>query len=202
MLLPKPDGDFAPAPIGNHPARCYRVIDLGTQQGAYMGKPKIQHKVMISWELFSDEKMQDGRNYMVSNSYTLSGSEKSRLRQHLESWRGRGFTEADWNTFHIEKLIGVPCLLQIVHDPKDGGGVYANISSIAGVPKGLTVPAMTCDPLFFSLDPKEYKPDAYAKLSDNLKLTIHKSPEWAELNRTPVEHDDGARNSMNDDIPF
>lgn len=204
MLIPKPEGDFTPPPPGNHPARCYRVIDLGTQQGSYMGKPKIQHKIMIGWELFCDEKLPDGRNFSINNRYTLSGSERAALRQHLEAWRGRAFSEGDWNSFHIESIIGVPCLLQVKHDPKDGGGVYANIASVAGVPKGFQVPELTQEKLFFSLDPKEYKKDAYDKLSDNLKLTIHKSPEWSVLNGNGSydQHDAPPRDSMDDDIPF
>lgn len=201
MLIPKPDGDFTPPPAGNHMARCYRVVDLGTQKGEYMGKPKIQHKIMIGWELFCEEKMQDGRNFSINNRYTLSGSERSALRQHLEAWRGRAFNEGDWNTFHIEKLINVPCLLQIKHETKDGK-TYANIASIGSVPKGLQVPELTNPTLFFSLDPKEYEPTTYEKLSDNLKLTIHKSPEWAVLQGNGPSTEHPPTDSMDDDIPF
>lgn len=203
MLIPKPEGDFTPPPPGNHPARCYRVVDLGTQQGSYMGKPKIQHKIMIGWELFCDEKLPDGRNFTISSRYTLSGSDRSMLRQHLEAWRGRAFGEDDWNTFHIEKIIGQPCLLQVKHETKDGT-TYSNIASVAGVPKGFPVPDLTNDTLFFSLGPKEYQKAAYEKLSDNLKLTVHKSPEWAVLNGNGHDHEQEApvRDAMDDEIPF
>lgn len=203
MLLPKPENDFTPPPAGNHPARCYRVIDLGTQSTNYMGKPKIQHKIMIGWELFCDEKLDDGRNFTVNNRYTFSGYERSTLRQHLEAWRGRAFTDMDWDTFHIESIIGKACLLQIKHDPKDGGGVYANIASIGSIPKGLEVPALTNETVFFSLDPKEFKREAFDKLSDNLKITIQKSPEWAELNSPgpQQEHIAEAHDDLDSSIP-
>ena len=38
-------GDFTPVPPGMHLARCYRVIDLGTQSGTYLGVVTKKQKV-------------------------------------------------------------------------------------------------------------------------------------------------------------
>ena len=60
--LPKPNEskNFAPAPNGPHPAACFRIIDLGTQEDDFKGKKNKRRKIVISWELFSEERMEDG----------------------------------------------------------------------------------------------------------------------------------------------
>ena len=46
-----PIGDFKPVPAGLHLARCYRIIDLGTQRSEYDGQENHQRKIMLGWEL-------------------------------------------------------------------------------------------------------------------------------------------------------
>src|SRR5260221_10547348 len=141
MHLPAPnERDFESPPAGTHLAVCYRVIDLGTQDSSYNGQQKRQHKVLVSWEL-PDEKMADGRPFTISQRYTWSMSEKAALRRDLESWRGKPFSDADFGDqgFDIRKLLGVGCLLTIVHTAKNGK-TYANITSIARLMKGMSTP--------------------------------------------------------------
>src|SRR6185295_11438565 len=107
MQIPRPnETEFELAPAGTHMAVCYRVIDLGTQSGTYMGKPKSQHKILVSWEL-PDEKMKDGRPFTIGQRYTWSMSEKATLRKHLEAWRGVPFTDADFGVdgFDVKNII-------------------------------------------------------------------------------------------------
>jgi hypothetical protein len=182
MYLPKPnDADFELPPAGTHSAVCYRVIDLGTQDSSYKGQPKRQHKVMISWEL-PDEKMKDGRPFTISQRYTWSMSEKAALRRDLESWRGKPFTDADFGEggFDIRKLLGVGCLLTIVHTEK-GDKKYANIKSVSGLMKGMAPPVMSNPAMFLGLTEDHWQPDVFYKLSDNLQATIKASPEYAAI---------------------
>src|ERR1700757_2472795 len=89
--------DFEMTPEGVYTARCYRIIDLGTQKGAEQFGGKEQHKVMVSWELVGtdDPKMQEGDNrgkpFSIHKRYTVSLSEKASLRADLEAWRGKKF---------------------------------------------------------------------------------------------------------------
>lgn len=210
-LPPPGGGDFTPPPAGTHLATCYRVIDLGTQLGEWKGKPKQQYKIIISWELHCDEKMDDGRAFTVSQRYTYSMSEKANLRKNLESWRGVPFTEADFagppNGFHIRKLIGAPCLLSIIHESKDGK-TYANIASISRLMKGMTPPPLENQKVYFSLDPAEFDRAVFDTFSENIKGTIMKSPEWNILvNGKPddepphlEEGDPGP--ALDDTVPF
>lgn len=183
--LPPPSqgGDFAPPPAGTWPAICYRIIDLGRQQTQYMGQTKVQHKIIISWEIADEEeRMADGRPWTVSNRYTWSMSEKSTLRHHLEAWRGKAFEEADFGPggFDIRKLLGVPCMLTILNEDK-GDKTYTNVTSVAKLPKNMIVGQLVNEIVYVWLEPEEFDKVAFDKLSDNLKQTIIKSPEYAML---------------------
>ena len=46
---------FERCPPGMHLARCYRIIDLGTQKTEYMGQMKYLRKIMLAWEIRSEE---------------------------------------------------------------------------------------------------------------------------------------------------
>ena len=184
MHLPAPnEREFELAPAGTHLAVCYRVIDLGTQDSSYNGQAKRQHKILISWEI-PDEKMSDGRPFTISQRYTWSMSEKAALRRDLESWRGKPFSEADFGEhgFDIQKIIGVGCLLTIVHNGKNGK-TYANISAIGKLMKGMQAPALSNPQAYLWINVERWNPEAFSKLSQGLQAAIMKSPEYAQLVR-------------------
>lgn len=205
MPLPKPtEAQFENPPAGTFMAICYRVIDLGTQDTTYQGQPKKQHKILVSWEL-PDEKMKDGRPFTISSRYTWSMSEKAALRKDLEAWRGAPFGEKDFGEggFDIQKIIGKPCLLTIVHTIK-GEKTYANIKGIAGLMKGMVPPErIENESVFLALNEEDFSADIFHKLSDNLQSTIRSSPEFAALmnggrNDGPIVE----RGALEDSVPF
>ena len=199
MLLPKPTGsDFELAPSGTFAARCYRFVDLGTQPKLYNGSTTLKRMVGISWEL-PDELMKDGKPFSIYQRYVWSMSEKSTLRKHLESWRGVKFVDADFGSFDTRKLIGVPCMIGITHVAKEGK-TYANISSISRPLKGLEVPAIVNEPLYFSLD--EFDQTAFDRLSQSMKQTIMASPEYATLFNHDFEHGAEVGDVISADCPF
>lgn len=129
---------------GTTQAVCCAVWDLGLQKGSYMGKEKIQHKIIIAWEIAekinAPESEYHGKPYMLNKKYTLSLSDKANLRKDLESWRGVPFSAAELeNGFDIEKLYGVNCYIGIKHEPdrNDASKVYANVTAILPPPKGI-----------------------------------------------------------------
>jgi hypothetical protein len=73
---------------GSYLARCFSVIDLGTQTTNVLadGKPTIkqQHKVLISFELFGEDSNGpltiDGKPMVINKKYTFSMNEAARLR--------------------------------------------------------------------------------------------------------------------------
>lgn len=202
--LPAPDDKtFQNVPEGNHIAVCYRVIDLGTIRGEYMGKENFRRKVLISWEI-PDEKMEDGRPFTIGQRFTWSMSEKAQLRKILESWRGKAFTEADFGPqgFDIINIIGAGCMLNVVHEAKNGK-TYANIASVAKLPKGMNAPAPTNQRSFVWLSREEFIEGNYENLSDGLKAIIQQAPEYRALSEPEhIVNADHASDMPRDEILF
>lgn len=124
--------DFTPAPEGLWPAVCIDVVDLGIVKSQWGDK----HKVQLRWALEEIDPKTE-KPHMVVKRYTLSLHEKASLRRELETWRGRKFTAQESEGFDLEKLIGVNCQLQIMHNIQAEGDVYANIQAIVPAAKGV-----------------------------------------------------------------
>lgn len=173
------DGEgFLMAPEGTHIARCFKVIDLGTQHNAKYNN--YSHKIMISWEL-PEELIQEGelagQPYAVSQWYTLSLGEKANLRRDLEAWRGKSFTSDELQGFDISNLIGASCYLNLVHNKVDDK-TYINISSIIKLPKNMECPPAINEPVVFDLD--NFDEELFETFSDGLKEKIKSSKEYQE----------------------
>ena len=135
------DFNYLPAPSGSHAAVCCDVVDLGEMDNKWQPGKK-QPKVRIAFLI--DENMDDGTPFLVSSMFTASLHNKATLTKFLESWRGRGFTAEELEGFDLEKLLGVPALLQIVHKEHDGR-VYANVQTVMALPKSMTPPVIGPD---------------------------------------------------------
>lgn len=151
-------GDFTPMPSGNHVAVCNMVVDLGKQRIDYNGESKVQHKVWIRWETpherltwtDRDGKENEGPR-VIGKQYTLSLHENATLRADLENWRGRAFTEEERKGFDVSKLLGAPCMLNIIHEAK-GQKTYANVKGIGALPKGMDKPQSSIGLLLYDSD--------------------------------------------------
>jgi hypothetical protein len=135
-------GDFDPAPIGQHAVVCCDVYDMGMMDD-HFNEGKQVHNVMLYWMM--SECMEDGRPFLLTQIYTLSLHEKSNLRKTLESWRGKTFSETELEGFDLEKLIGVPALVNVIHVEDRKGKTRARISSLMGLPKGMQAPTIYPD---------------------------------------------------------
>jgi hypothetical protein len=137
LLLPQNDSNFELPPAGMHPAICYQLIDIGTHDFPYQGKPDIGRRLEIWWEL-PNECMQDGRPFSMWRRWKYSGNEKARMRIDLEAWRGAKFNEGDFGRFDITTVLGKSCMLNILHENREGTD-YANIVGIGPMVKGVRV---------------------------------------------------------------
>ncbi len=126
---------FKPAPAGVHQAVCVDVVDMGLMEVTWLGVTKKKPKLRVVWQI--EELMEDGKPFIVQKRYTASLHEKAGLRKDLESWRGRAFTDAELDEFDVEKLLGVNCLLNVVHVVREGQ-TYANVSAVMPIQKGMT----------------------------------------------------------------
>lgn len=146
----KQETKVEPLSAGMHIAVCYAVIDLGVQfNEAYQ---KEQHKIMLIWETDETMTTADGevKPKAISKEFALSLHEKSDLFKTLTSWRGRAFTEEELEGFDVSKVLGAPCMLNIVTAEKNDK-TYSNISSVTPLMKGLPVPNLVNKKVLFEL---------------------------------------------------
>ena len=199
--------DFKPVDAGTYVARCYSMVHIGTIEQEYMGEIKEQNKVRISWELptelkvFKEEKGEQPQS--VSKEFTLSMHEKANLRKFLESWRGKGFSEEEAKKFDVTKLLGKACMISIIHKTSKQGKLYAEISSISTLPKGMDCPAQINPSFEFTFTP--YDHDKFESLPDWLKDKIKASKEYRMMNEpdhAETNPDEPTMPSTNDDLPF
>ena len=185
-------GDFQPAPHGTHVARCFGLIDLGTQTSTF----GAAHKVLIRWELCA-EAMEDGRPFEISKFYTVSLHEKASLRKDLQAWRGRAFTEEELTGFALKNILGKCCLLSIVGkaSSKEGQGDRSVVGAVMALPKGTTCPPGVNPPIVWDMDSPNWS--VYAEMPEWLRKRIDESDEMVsgKLRRPgtaphPVTEDD------------
>lgn len=207
---------FKPVPVGMHLARCYRVVDLGTQNTTYMGETKKQHKVMVQFEVHGEDDngqplvTSKGEPMTISKNYTMSLNTEARLRKDLASWRSRDFTEAEKDGFSITNILGVWAMITVSESSGDNGKTYTNIVGINPVPakiKQAGLPEGFNKAQSFDLD----KPDMemFETFSDGLKAKITASPEWkkhehgvSETASSASRQQGSGFNDMDEDIPF
>jgi len=190
--------DFELIPTGTHLATCVTVVNLGIQSGGqYAPKPKHYigfevPSVRVKWTKDGVEHEGPG---IIGSRYTSSLSKKAILRQQLESWRGRAFTEQELEGFDLQVLLGKPCMISVVHTDD---GKYANIAAILGVMKGTEVPPPETPLLQY--DPTDANAAAeLAALPEWMQKLINSSlPEPTEPSPPPQ----GDPNDFDDDIPF
>ena len=197
LTATKRESDFEMTPAGAFVARCYRVIDLGTQKTEYMGQSKRAPKVMLAWELIGAKPMADGRPFSISKRYTVSTHEKSTLAKDLQAWRGRAFTAEEARAFNIGNVLGAYCLINVTHNTGGDGNVYANVTSIMPVPKGMPKPAAVNQNQVFDIDNPDM--ELFNSFSDKLKATIMQAEEWNKRNKKSTV-DDGRGYTSADDI--
>lgn len=182
---PKGGSDYVLPPAGSHLARCYRVIDLGTQKVKWQGVEKAQKKVMIVWELHGEDAdgkpliMDDGRPLVISKRFTPSLSAKATLRAFLVAWRGRQFTDEELSGFHLKNILDKWCMLNLTQDVGTDGKTYCNISSIGGVPSAIKkagLPEGVNPTVWFDIDEPDM--EVFDAFPDYLKKIITETPEW------------------------
>lgn len=191
-------GDFPLPDEGTHLGVCYMVVDLGIQAIEYKGKPKLQHRCMIGWEL-PRQLMDDGRPFVVSKEYTVSLNEKSNLYKDLVNWRGKHFTEEELEGFDIFKVLGVPAQVVVLH--KSG---WARVDGVSKLMQGIEAPKDLYNPLLrFSFEDGG-EPDQRIPEWIRNKIAEAKYRGWDEANaeREREEPPPAEPQDFDDDIPF
>lgn len=169
---------------GSYPARIYQLIQLGHipgYQGAVQNKVRIGFELPTELKVFSEEKGEQPR--VISQEYTLSFHEKSKLRKVIDACDPNALKVGEdgfIDEFDIEKLVGKECLITIAHKEKtDGSGVFAYIDGVTRLPKGMTCPKAINEPIVLSYD--NWKQEIYDKQPDFIKEKIKASQEYQQM---------------------
>lgn len=192
MVMAKDSGtSFENPEPGTYSAVCNKLIDLGTQEGEYQGVKNKRHQIIIGWEL--GEKNSKGEPFTVSGFYTVSLSDKSKLRPMLEAWRGAAFTADELMGFQMSTILGKPCMVSLVLNEKG----KIKVSSISKLPKGML--PLSAQTGLIDFDLEHFKVETFDKFSDKLKDIIKKSPEYAKATKTITAPDEDGANDRNDE---
>jgi hypothetical protein len=215
IIAKEGESNFTPVPTGMHLARCYRIVDLGTQKSEYQGQIKYLRKIMIQFEVHGED--DDGKPIVtnknepmsISKNFTLSLAEKATLRKDLSAWRGRDFTEEERKGFELKNVLGVWAMITVARDAGSNGKEYTNIKNINPVPKTIRsagLPEGHNKVAMFSIDNPDMQ--LFDTFSQFLQEKIKSSPEWqgkdsgGKAKSHQSEKPADAFADMADDIPF
>lgn len=176
-------GDFKRTPAGVHIGRCYRIVDLGTQEETYEGETKLMPKLAIYWELHGEDEEgkplvnDNGEPMTIWKEYTASLGKKAKLRSDLESWRGRAFTDEEAKGFEVPKLLNAYCMVNVTHKTSQQGKTYATVTSLTPLPAALrnAKPAAVLPSAVFDLNHPDER--LFETFHDKLKEKINNSME-------------------------
>jgi hypothetical protein len=204
------ESSFTPVPPGMHLARCYRIVDKGTQKSEYQGQVKYVQKVMIQFEVHGEDDQgkplltNKGEPLSISKNYTLILAERATLRKDLASWRGKDFTNEELRGFELKNVLGVWGMISVSMAKGNNGKDYTNIMSINpvpaaikknGLPEGFNTTAM------FTIENPDM--ELFETFSNGLREIIKSSPEWQARDGSNSQVRQGSSiGDMDDDIPF
>jgi hypothetical protein len=141
VLQSKAGGDFKPHPEGIHSAVCVDVIDLGLVETEFQGQRRLVNKVRLAFE--TEQKNEEGKNCIITKTFTASLHPKAKLADFLGKWRGRPVVPGE--SIDLAKLVGANCTLVISHQQNMVGRTYASIDAVSKPTKRL-VPSGSYDP--------------------------------------------------------
>jgi hypothetical protein len=166
------------------------VIDLGERVKSFVGKAeKISPVCALVFE--TGEVNEDGNPHAIQKEFTVSMFERAGLRQFLEAWRGKSYTEAEAQAgVPLNKLVGHAALVSVEHKTSASGRVYATFRTIGPLPKAIAVPDI---PPYVRADYWADRKTEYAA-----EVAKHRPPAPQEFADVP----DALQDGNDDDLPF
>lgn len=192
---------------GNQPAVIVAIIDLGTHEREFKGVSKNTPEIQIVWEL-TDQPKNEKENMLIGRSYSSYLSEKANLAKLIAGLSGKQFKDNE--EFDLTKLLGFPCLVNIVHGTSQAGNVYARVEGASRLPKGMEKPVAKRKPVAWEIDGSDKLPEHLDWLpfiiGEPVLEVIRRSAEWkaklaaARQDEKPV--DELADDSAEEEEPF
>jgi hypothetical protein len=177
-------------PAGTYVARCYSVVHVGHVTQKYMGEEKVVDLVRFTWELPTELKCFNQDKGMqpcaISKEMTFSLNEKSNLRAMLNAWRGKALTEEEAKAFDLAKLLGQPCMINLIHQPSKSNPdrVYERIAAVLPMMKGMSCPPQVNPSMEFSV--LDFDRPKFESLPSFLQEMIVGSKEYQAMMKAPA----------------
>lgn len=177
--------NYEPLAADNYAALCYQFIYLGhTPDNFNEGKKK--DSFILGFEIPDERRsFKEGEPeeaYKVNQEFTNSLNSKSNLRKFLEAWRGIAFTPEELKGFNLLKLIGAPCMLNIIHKEGTGekaGKKYLKIGSIAKLAKNMVKPQPFTPVQILTY--QNWNEEIFASLPEYIQAKIKSSDEYQQM---------------------
>ena len=99
----------------------------------FQGQKRLVNKVRVFFE--TEQKNEEGKNCVISKTFTASLHPKAKLAEFLGKWRGRPVVPGE--SIDLAKLIGANCTLVISHQQNMVGRTYASIDAVSKPTKRL-----------------------------------------------------------------
>lgn len=151
-------------------AKCYAVIDLGSQENEWKWVKKLQHQIQVSFETDQMWEFWDKGTLplTIHNTYSFFITDNSNLSKDLNSWIGKA--DAKMNIFD---LVGKTAELMILNKESKNGKIFPKIMAIKPWKKDWKI----INPeVMFSLD--SFSEDEFIKLPERLREKIQLAPEY------------------------
>jgi hypothetical protein len=145
-LTPPKKPQYEVVPAGNHVARLYEIMHIGTILTTGQYGERMQDKIRLTFELCNEKKEfkagEGEKPFSISREFTYSFGAKGHLRPFIDGMTGTKMRDDE--SPDLEALLGDACLLNVVHTT--GETVYANIQNASPLPKGMEAPALVNAP--------------------------------------------------------
>lgn len=162
----------------------YALWDLGMQYSEFYKQSR--ERLIVSFELPDVRIEIEGEDLprVVSKEYTHSYHTNATWRKHLESIRGKKFTDEERENFHPRQILGVNCLVEVGSREWEGK-TYNQVNNVAKLLKGISKKKAENEYGWYDLD------DEDANIPENcpdwIADKIKKSPDWQRLAGMDIE---------------
>lgn len=188
--------------MGNHVARLYQILHIGTIEDTYQGETRMVNKIRFTFELSNEKKeFKEGEGekpFSISKEMTFSMNEKAHLRKMVEGMLGVALNDEEAYAFEMEDALGKPCLLNVVHKVTASGNKIAVITTASPLPKGMQAPEGFNEARLLSVETMTN--DEFETLPGFLREKVESSQEWKKQQAKDEEQAVDAIKPS--DIPF
>lgn len=186
-------------------AKCYAVIDLGSQENEWKWVKKLQRQIQVSFETDQMWEFGDKGTFPLSvhKTYSFFITDSSNLTKDLTSWLDN-FVNTKEQPFNVFDLVGKSAELMVLHHTSKAGKLSAKIMAIKPWKKEWE---LINPEVMLSLD--SFNEDEFLKLPEWLREKIQKTQEYAKiinpeepLVKKTVEELAKDTTDPSDDLPF